>query len=98
MLADGPPERATLYDNNAYQDFHAVVPKNVPNDFYWKELEEQIYRKFQDERETKEEAARNKASNVLNRSKLIYNYIDNQGIEHFLEDIMYLTCKKESKN
>ena len=51
-----------------------------------------------DERETKEEAARNKASNVLNRSKLIYNYIDNQGIEHFLEDIMYLTCKKESKN
>ena len=36
--------------------------------------------------------------NVLKRSKLIYNYINNQGIEHFLEDIMYLTCKKEPKH
>jgi hypothetical protein len=62
VLADGPPERATLYDNNAYQDFHSVVPKNVPNDFYWKELEEQVYRKLQDERAMREEAAQKKAS------------------------------------
>lgn len=62
MFADGPPEAATLYDNNMYQDFHALVPRGVPNDLYWRDLEDGIYKMLQEEREGREEAARKKAS------------------------------------
>lgn len=61
VLADGPPEAATVYDNNGYQDFHALVPKGVPNELYWREMEDRLFDMLQEEREKREEAVRKKA-------------------------------------
>ncbi|KAG4146676.1 hypothetical protein ERO13_D05G173500v2 [Gossypium hirsutum] len=61
VFADGPPKVATIYDNNNYQDFHAVVPKSIPEEMYWVEEEHQIFRKLQAERKLREEAIRAKA-------------------------------------
>ncbi|KAI3948838.1 hypothetical protein MKX01_022252, partial [Papaver californicum] len=61
VLADGPPEKATLYDNNKLQDFHAVVPNSTPEEMYWFEEEQQLYNKLQEERRLREEALKEKA-------------------------------------
>ncbi|KAH7365325.1 hypothetical protein KP509_18G020900 [Ceratopteris richardii] len=64
VLADGPPEAATIYDNNGYQDFHALVPKGVPNDLYWREMEDRAFHILQEERQKREEAIRKKAEHT----------------------------------
>ncbi|XAR65647.1 Starch synthase [Bertholletia excelsa] len=61
VFADGPPQHAVVYDNNHYQDFHAIVPKAVLSESYWVEGEHQIYRKLQEERRLREEAIHAKA-------------------------------------
>lgn len=61
VFADGPPQHATLYDNNLRQDFHAVVPISIPQDLFWAEEEHEIYKKLQTERRLREEEIRAKA-------------------------------------
>ncbi|CAN1222506.1 Soluble starch synthase 3, chloroplastic/amyloplastic [Linum grandiflorum] len=61
VFADGPPQSAAVYDNNRLQDFHAIVPNNIPEDLYWVEEEHKLYRKLQEERRVREEALRAKA-------------------------------------
>ncbi|KAF8090704.1 hypothetical protein N665_0469s0039 [Sinapis alba] len=58
VFADGPPEGALLYDNNSRQDFHALVPLTTPEEVYWSEEEDLMFRKLQEERRLKEEAMR----------------------------------------
>ncbi|KAF5472783.1 hypothetical protein F2P56_009472 [Juglans regia] len=60
VFADGPPQNAIVYDNNNRQDFHAIVPKGIPEELYWAEEEHQIFRKLQEERRLREEAVRAK--------------------------------------
>ncbi|XP_009357455.2 LOW QUALITY PROTEIN: starch synthase 3, chloroplastic/amyloplastic [Pyrus x bretschneideri] len=60
VFADGPPQNAVLYDNNHRHDFHAIVPKSIPEELDWVEEEHQIYKKLQEERRLKEEAIRAK--------------------------------------
>ncbi|KAF8410727.1 hypothetical protein HHK36_003264 [Tetracentron sinense] len=64
VFADGPPQSATLYDNNHRQDFHAIVPKCLPEELYWVEEQNQIYKKLQEERRLKEEAIRAKSETM----------------------------------
>ncbi|KAJ0017433.1 hypothetical protein Pint_09928 [Pistacia integerrima] len=61
VFTDGPPQKANVYDNNGRQDFHAIVPKTIPEELYWVEEEHQTYRKLQEERRIREEAIRAKA-------------------------------------
>ncbi|KAL0398771.1 UNVERIFIED_CONTAM: Soluble starch synthase 3, chloroplastic/amyloplastic [Sesamum radiatum] len=61
VFADGPPQQAITYDNNGRQDFHAIVPNSIPEELYWAEEEQQIYKRLQAERRLREEAARAKA-------------------------------------
>eukprot|EP01018_Ginkgo_biloba_P009244 Gb_31910 [translate_table: standard] len=61
VFADGPPGSAKVYDNNSYRDFHAIVPKSIPEDLFWLEEEQKIYWKLQQERQEREEAVRRKA-------------------------------------
>ncbi|PHT30313.1 Soluble starch synthase 3, chloroplastic/amyloplastic [Capsicum baccatum] len=61
VFADGPPKHATAYDNNHRQDFHAVVPKHISEEFYWVEEEHQIFKALQEERRLREVAMRAKA-------------------------------------
>ncbi|KAK2974832.1 hypothetical protein RJ640_005616, partial [Escallonia rubra] len=61
VFADGPPQHAIVYDNNHRQDFHAIVPKCIPEELYWVEEEHKIYKKLQMERRLREEAIRAKA-------------------------------------
>ena len=51
-----------MYDNNHRQDFHAIVPKGVPEELYWVEEEQEIFKKLQKERRLREEAVRAKVS------------------------------------
>lgn len=62
VFADGPPKGAFLYDNNSRQDFHALVPQRTPEEMYWLEEENLMFRKLQEERQLKEEAMRAKVS------------------------------------
>ncbi|TKY72162.1 Soluble starch synthase 3 [Spatholobus suberectus] len=61
VFADGPPQKAVVYDNNRKQDYHAIVPVAMPDEQYWVEEEQTIFRKFQEERRLREEAIRAKA-------------------------------------
>ncbi|XP_020584650.1 LOW QUALITY PROTEIN: starch synthase 3, chloroplastic/amyloplastic [Phalaenopsis equestris] len=62
VFADGPPQQAKVYDNNSYQDFHAVIPKGLSEkEIFWLEEEDRIFKKLWEERRLKEEAARKKA-------------------------------------
>jgi len=49
-----------VYDNNLHEDFHAIVPKGIPEELYWVEEEQLIFSKLQKERRLREEAARAK--------------------------------------
>lgn len=62
VLADGPPQNATLYDNNHRQDFHAIVPGNILGESHWVEEEHKMYKKLQEERRLREEAMRAEVS------------------------------------
>jgi starch synthase len=59
VFADGPPGNARNYDNNARQDFHAVVPNNISEDL-WVEEEHRIFRRLQQERRERKDAERKK--------------------------------------
>ncbi|XP_061336931.1 starch synthase 3, chloroplastic/amyloplastic-like isoform X2 [Gastrolobium bilobum] len=61
VFADGPPQNAVVYDNNHNQDFHAIVTMAIPDEQYWVEEEQFIYRKLQEERKLREEVIRAKA-------------------------------------
>ncbi|XP_010909122.2 starch synthase 3, chloroplastic/amyloplastic [Elaeis guineensis] len=61
VFANGPPQKANMYDNNNSRDFHATVPNCILGDLFWIEEEHRIYRKLQEERKLKEEAVRKKA-------------------------------------
>ncbi|KAG2574880.1 hypothetical protein PVAP13_7KG392600 [Panicum virgatum] len=61
VFADGPPGNARNYDNNGRQDFHAIVPNNIPEDMFWVEEEHRIFRRLQQERREREHADRLKA-------------------------------------
>ncbi|KAK9057956.1 hypothetical protein SSX86_022795 [Deinandra increscens subsp. villosa] len=61
VFSDGPPQQATLYDNNNRKDFHAIVPISVSQDLFWAEEEHEIYKKLQTERRIREEEIRTKA-------------------------------------
>ncbi|KAK9268063.1 hypothetical protein L1049_010502 [Liquidambar formosana] len=61
VFADGPPQNASLYDNNHRQDFHAIVPKCIPEELIWVEEEHRIFKKLQEERRLREEAMRARA-------------------------------------
>ncbi|PIN08579.1 Starch synthase [Handroanthus impetiginosus] len=61
VFANGPPEQANIYDNNKSQDFHAIVPNSMPDELYWAEYEQKIYRGLQTERRLREEAKLAKA-------------------------------------
>ncbi|THU65148.1 hypothetical protein C4D60_Mb05t00610 [Musa balbisiana] len=65
VFADGPPGKAVVYDNNNSQDFHAVVPKSIPEVVSWVEEENEIYRKFQEDRRSKEEAIRKRTEKTV---------------------------------
>jgi len=56
-----------VYDNNHKQDFHAIVPTVTPDEQYWVEEEQLLYRKFQDERRLRDEAIRAKVSSLGTR-------------------------------
>eukprot|EP00252_Welwitschia_mirabilis_P009331 TRINITY_DN21856_c0_g1_i2.p1 TRINITY_DN21856_c0_g1~~TRINITY_DN21856_c0_g1_i2.p1 ORF type:complete len:1127 (+),score=268.55 TRINITY_DN21856_c0_g1_i2:154-3534(+) len=64
VFANGPPGNANVYDNNNYQDFHAVVPKAISEDLYWVEEEHKIFLKLQNERRQRKEAAQKKAEKM----------------------------------
>ncbi|RVX08139.1 Starch synthase 3, chloroplastic/amyloplastic [Vitis vinifera] len=68
VFADGPPQRASLYDNNHREDFHAIVPQSISEELYWVEEEYQIYKKLQEERWLREEAIRAKEKSILGHS------------------------------
>ncbi|XP_047308837.1 starch synthase 3, chloroplastic/amyloplastic [Impatiens glandulifera] len=61
VFANGPPKDATVYDNNLKQDFHAIVPRCIPEDLYWVEEEERTLLRLKEERRLKEEAILEKA-------------------------------------
>lgn len=58
VFANGPPQQASVYDNNNMQDFHTIVPKSVPKS--WVDEELRIFRRLQTERRLREEAKRAK--------------------------------------
>ncbi|KAJ3689831.1 hypothetical protein LUZ61_018995 [Rhynchospora tenuis] len=61
VFADGPPQEARNYDNNNFQDFHAIVPNSISEEQFWVEEEVRIFKRLQQERKSKEEAAQRKA-------------------------------------
>ncbi|XP_071742541.1 starch synthase 3, chloroplastic/amyloplastic-like [Rutidosis leptorrhynchoides] len=61
VFADGPPQHASLYDNNNRKDFHAIVSISVPHELFWAEEEHEIYKKLQTERRLREEEIHAKA-------------------------------------
>lgn len=60
VLADGPPQQAVVYDNNNFQDFHAILPNSISEELYWAEEEKILFRRLQTERRAREEALRAK--------------------------------------
>lgn len=58
VFADGPPQRAKVYDNNNWQDFHALVPRSVPEELFWDEEEQNVYNSLRTDRKLREEAKR----------------------------------------
>ncbi|KAL9255092.1 Soluble starch synthase 3, chloroplastic/amyloplastic-like protein [Drosera capensis] len=60
VFANGPPQKASVYDNNNRLDFHAATLKSVADELYWVELEQVIFRKLQEARRA-EKTARMKA-------------------------------------
>ncbi|KAG6515227.1 hypothetical protein ZIOFF_025612 [Zingiber officinale] len=55
VFANGPPGKAVCYDNNNLNDFHATVPKGMPDELFWVEEEQRIFRKLQEDRRKKAE-------------------------------------------
>ncbi|CAM8911981.1 unnamed protein product [Rhodiola kirilowii] len=58
VFADGPPQRAKVYDNNNWQDFHAIIPLSVFEALFWAEEEQCIYNSLETDRKLREEAKR----------------------------------------
>ncbi|KAG6512573.1 hypothetical protein ZIOFF_030698 [Zingiber officinale] len=55
VFANGPPGKAVCYDNNNLNDFHATVSKGMPDELFWVEEEQRIFRKLQEDRRKKAE-------------------------------------------
>ncbi|KAL2339188.1 hypothetical protein Fmac_013634 [Flemingia macrophylla] len=60
VFANGPPENASVYDNNNGKDFHAIVTKVIPDEKTWVWEEQRIFRKLREKRRSREEAIRAK--------------------------------------
>ncbi|KAG6639017.1 starch synthase 3, chloroplastic/amyloplastic [Carya illinoinensis] len=90
VFADGPPQNAIVYDNNNRQDFHAIVPKGIPEELYWAEEEHQIYRKLQEERRLREEAVRAKTE----RTALMKAETKKRTLKRFLLSQKYIVYTK----
>ena len=60
VFADGPPGNARNYDNNARQDFHAILLNNMTEEEYWVEEEQLIYTRLQQDRREREETSKRK--------------------------------------
>lgn len=94
VFADGPPKHAIAYDNNHRQDFHAIVPKHIPEELYWVEEELQIFKALQEERRLREEAMRAKVGcNIPLKVKA--SEVDLMGQiwkSSLLNSIAYLSC------
>ena len=60
VFADGPPGNARNYDNNARQDFHAILLNNMTEEEYWAEEEQWIYTRLQQDRREREETFKRK--------------------------------------
>ncbi|XP_028762972.1 starch synthase 3, chloroplastic/amyloplastic [Neltuma alba] len=80
VFANGPPQKASIYDNNRRQDFHSIVPNGMPNEQYWTEEEQQIYQKLQEERRLKQEAIRAK----VQRTALMKSETKEKTLKRFL--------------
>ncbi|XP_078175725.1 starch synthase 3 isoform X1 [Carex rostrata] len=65
VFADGPPQEARNYDNNNFQDFHATVPNSISQEQLWVDEEHRIFKRLQQERKSKEEAAQRKAERIV---------------------------------
>ncbi|KAG2582119.1 hypothetical protein PVAP13_6KG087300 [Panicum virgatum] len=61
VFADGPPGNARNYDNNARQDFHAILLNNMTEEEYWAEEEQWTYTRLQQDRREREETSKRKA-------------------------------------
>lgn len=90
VFTDGPPQQAVVYDNNHCQDFHAIVPKSIPEELFWVDEEDKIYRKLQEERRLREEAIRAKVNSSLDRIGSENNYM-------ILRVIIVFKCQRGSK-
>ncbi|KAF6993850.1 hypothetical protein CFC21_010678 [Triticum aestivum] len=67
VFADGPAGNARNYDNNARQDFHAILPNNnVTEEGFWVQEEQNIYTRLLQERREKEETMKRKAERSAN--------------------------------
>lgn len=75
VFTDGPPQQAIVYDNNHRQDFHAIVPKSIPEEMFWVDEENKIYKKLQEERRFREEAIRAKVIYSLDRIGCEKNFV-----------------------
>lgn len=77
VFADGSPQRATAFDNNRRQDFHAIVPESSFEELTLFE-EEQIYNKLQAERQLREGAIQAKVCfcNLYLKMKLFMVFKD----------------------
>ncbi|KAG0482789.1 hypothetical protein HPP92_010873 [Vanilla planifolia] len=64
VFADGPPQKAKVYDNNKNQDFHASISK-VSEEKYWIEEENRIFEVLQMERRLNEKAKLEKAEKIV---------------------------------
>ncbi|KAJ6807102.1 starch synthase 3, chloroplastic/amyloplastic isoform X1 [Iris pallida] len=80
FLRTGLPHKAQVYDNNNSKDFHAIVPNDLSEELYWVEEEHRIYRKLQEERKLKEEAARRK----VEKSALMKAQTKEKSLKRFL--------------
>lgn len=61
VFTNGPPNDATLYDNNNRNDFHATVPIDVSEELFWLDEEQRAYKALRDDRKLREKHEEMKA-------------------------------------
>lgn len=92
VFADGPPKGAAVYDNNKRQDFHAIVPLALPEELYWVEEEQRIYRRLQEERRIREEAIHAKVSLIVKSESIVLKYIISMTIK--IDNFLFVSSRK----
>lgn len=88
VFADGPPQGAIVYDNNGRQDFHAIVPKGLPEELFWTEKEHEIFRRLQQERRLREEAIIAK----VEKTALMKSETKEKTLRRFLLSQKHIVC------